>query len=82
MIESFLEHTLVLAGILLIPAGLLLLIYSRLRWSHWATKTGVVLMALGALLLVRMHYAEFWLMDSCLDAGGRYDRTAGTCEPQ
>lgn len=79
MIESLLEHLLVLAGILLIPAGLLLLIFARLRWSHRATLAGLVLMALGALLLVRMHYAEFWQIDRCLEAGGRYDQQSDTC---
>ncbi|WP_323846180.1 hypothetical protein [Microbulbifer magnicolonia] len=80
MIESLLEHLLVLAGILLIPSGLLLLILARLRWSNWATIVGLVFMALGALLLVRMHYAEYWQVDSCLDAGGHYDPDTGTCD--
>jgi len=80
MIESLLDHLLVLAGILLVPAGLLLLIFSRLRWSHRATLAGLVLMALGALLLVRMYTAESWQRDRCLDTGGRYDQQSGTCK--
>ncbi|SHF30256.1 hypothetical protein SAMN04487965_1880 [Microbulbifer donghaiensis] len=79
MIESLLEQLLVLAGILLIPGGLLLLLLARLRWSSKATLAGLVLMALGALLLVRMHYVEYWRIDGCLDAGGKYDQSTGNC---
>ncbi|SEA17174.1 hypothetical protein [Microbulbifer marinus] len=82
MIESLLEQLLVLAGILLIPGGLLLLILARLRWSSKATLAGITLMALGALLLVRMHYVEYWRVDRCVDAGGRYDQATHSCDFQ
>lgn len=76
------EQILNLAGILLIPTGLLLLILGRLRWSRKAALSGLALLVFGALLLVRMYIVEFWQVDACLDAGGRYNYEQGVCDFQ
>lgn len=52
------DQILGLIGILLIPSGLLLLVFARLRWNRTAAVAGVLLLALAALLLVLMHYSS------------------------
>ena len=34
----------------------------------------------GAILVGRLGYAEFWAVNACLDSGGAYNYDAHTCE--
>ncbi|WP_308364698.1 MULTISPECIES: hypothetical protein [unclassified Microbulbifer] len=76
------QQILNLAGVLLIPTGVLLMILGRLRWSRKAILSGLAFLVLGALLLVRMHFVLLWQVDACLDAGGRYNYEPGACDFQ
>ncbi|MGL6160947.1 hypothetical protein [Microbulbifer sp.] len=74
------QQILNLAGILLIPTGLLLMILGRLRWSRKAILSGVAFLVLGALLLVWMHFVLLWQVDACLDSGGQYNYKESVCD--
>jgi ABC-type transport system involved in cytochrome c biogenesis permease component len=77
--DVYAEYGLVSVGLVFTLAGVFLLIaaFAR-RNSKTAIYAGAIL-ALGALLVGRLGYAEFWRVDRCLDAGGSYEYEASTC---
>lgn len=79
MIEVVLEYGFVILSMLCLPLALLL-------FGWWIYKPGkkILLIGLAALAVyvagyARMQYAEFWLIDSCLDRGGIYNDQQKAC---
>jgi len=64
---------------LLIPLGLAAIVFGLRRGQRRPLVIGVACLVLsGALWWPTL--AEFWRVDRCLDAGGRYDYHAQACE--
>jgi hypothetical protein len=78
--EVFIEYGLVFLGLFLGPGGLVTIVVGAIRRSRQALVAGVACVAVAVVLLTRMGYAEFWLVDGCLDSGGRWNDAEGACE--
>ena len=65
---------------LLIPLGLVTTALGFRRRRREQVRIGVGLLLLSDLIWWRTRHAEFWIIDDCLDAGGRYDPQAQACE--
>ena len=77
--DVYAEYGLVSLGLVFTLAGVFLLIAALARRSSKSAIYAGAILALGALLVTRLGYAEFWRADRCLDAGGSYEYQAGTC---
>lgn len=73
---------LMLAAVMLLlgPAGLGYLIVGVWRRDRRKKWIGIACLGLVFLLWWRMGHTEFWFVDRCLDAGGRYDYQESVCE--
>jgi hypothetical protein len=80
MFEFLFEYGLVVLALLLAPAGLIALLVGGVRRSSKLLGSGVACLAVGAVLLLRINYAEFWQIDGCLDQGGRWNHESNACE--
>ena len=80
MTESLIEHTLIGIAVLLIPLGLALVLVGFRRRQHQRLVVGIGCIILSTVLWWRTSHAEFWMVDECLDAGGRYDYQAQVCQ--
>ena len=77
--DLYAEYGLVSVGLVFTLAGIFLLVTALARRnSRNAIYAGAIL-TLGALLVARLGYAEFWRVDRCLDAGGSYEYQVGVC---
>ena len=77
--DMYAEYGLVSLGLVFTLAGIFLLIAALVRRNSKSAIYAAAVLALGALLVARLGYAEFWRVDRCLDAGGSYEYRAGTC---
>jgi ABC-type transport system involved in cytochrome c biogenesis permease component len=77
--DMYAEYGLVSIGLVFTLAGLFLLIAALARRKSRTAIYAAAILAIGALLLGRLGYAEFWRVDRCLDAGGSYEYQAGAC---
>jgi hypothetical protein len=77
--DVYAEYGLVSVGLVFTLAGIFLLIAALVRRSPKSAIYGGAILALGALLVGRLGYADFWLVDRCLDAGGSYEYQIGAC---
>jgi hypothetical protein len=80
MIQIVVEYGLLIVAALFTPLGFILA-----GWGLWRRQGKQVALGLGCLLLSsllwwRTGHAEFWIVDDCLDAGGRYDHQTQVCE--
>jgi len=80
MAEIAIEYSLIGVAVVLVPLGLVLAGRGLRRRRHGMLAVAVVCLLLSGFLWWRTSHAEFWIVDSCLDAGGRYDHQAQTCE--
>ena len=80
MWEIYLEHGLLFFAFALAPIGLVVLIVAAFRRSRRGLLTGAPCIGLAAALLLRVRYAEFWNIDTCLDSGGGWNETLQSCE--
>jgi hypothetical protein len=74
-----LEYGLVTLGLVFALAGISLLAAAFIRRSKKFAIFAISFLAISAVLVGRLGYAEFWEIDTCLDAGGIYDYEASTC---
>ena len=77
--DWYAEYALVSVGLVFTLAGIFLLIAAFVRRSSKTAIYAGAILALGAMLVARLGYAEFWRIDRCLDAGGSYEYQAGAC---
>ena len=77
--DIYAEYGLVSVGLVFTLAGVFLLISALARRNSRTAIYAGAMLALGALLVGRIGYAEFWRVDRCLDAGGSYEHQTGTC---
>jgi len=68
------------AAVVLIPAGIGLVASGLRRCRRTRIVAGVCCLVLSGLLFWRIQHAHFWTVDTCLDAGGRYDYEMQQCE--
>ena len=73
------EYGLVSVGLVFTLAGIFLLITALVRRNSRTAIYATAILAVGAMLVARLGYAEFWRVDRCLDGGGSYVYQAGTC---
>jgi hypothetical protein len=74
-----LEYGLVALGLILGLVGIAFLIAALIRRSKKFAVFAISSFAISLVLVGRLGYAEFWDVDTCLDAGGVYDYQAHTC---
>ena len=77
--DIYAEYSLVSIGLVFTLAGLFLLIAALVRRKSKTAIYAIAILSIGALLVGRIGYAEFWRVDRCLDAGGSYEYQAGAC---
>ncbi|WP_098063526.1 hypothetical protein [Longimonas halophila] len=80
MAEIAIEYGLLVAAALLVPLGFA---FAGLGlWRHRGKQLafGIGCLLLSGLLWWRTSHAEFWVVDDCLDAGGRYNYQTQVCE--
>ena len=77
--DVYAEYGLISVGLVSTLAGISLLIAALVRRSTKSAVYAGAVLVLGASLVSRLGYAEFWRVDRCLDAGGSYEYQAGTC---
>ena len=77
--DWYAEYALVSVCLVITLAGIFLLIVAFVRRSSKTAIYAGAILALGAMLVARLGYAEFWRIDRCLDAGGSYEYQAGVC---
>jgi hypothetical protein len=80
MPEILFEYGLVVLGLLLAPAGFIVVLVGGRRRNWTVLSVGTACFALGVVLLLRIDFAEFWRIDRCLDQGGRWNQESSTCE--
>ena len=73
------EYALVSVGLVFASAGIFLLIAALVRRNSKTAIYAGAILTLGALLVARHAYGEFWRVDRCLDAGGSYEYHVGVC---
>jgi ammonia channel protein AmtB len=74
-----LEYGLVTLGVVFALAGDALLAGAFMRRSKKFAIFAISFLAISAVLVGRLAYAEFWDIDTCLDAGGTYDYETSAC---
>jgi len=79
-LEIYLEHGLLFLGLALVPIGVTVLIVAAFKRNRRGLLAGTLCVALAVALVLRVRYAEFWLIDSCLDSGGAWSETTQSCE--
>jgi hypothetical protein len=77
--DLYVEYGLVSIGLVFTLAGVFLLIAALARRNSRSAIYAAAILSLGALLVARVEYAEFWRVDRCLDAGGAYEYETGSC---
>jgi hypothetical protein len=77
--DVYAEYGLVSVGLVFTLAGIFLLIAALVRRNSKTAIYAGAILALGALLVGRLGYAEFWRVDRCLDSGGSYEYQVGAC---
>jgi hypothetical protein len=77
--DLYVEYGLVSIGLVFTLAGVFLLIGALARRKSKSAIYAAAILAVGALLVARIEYAEFWRVDRCLDAGGAYEYQTGNC---
>lgn len=77
--DMYAEYGLVSVGLVFTLAGIFLLIAALVRRTSKTAIYAAAILAIGALLVGRLGYAEFWSVDRCLDAGGSYEYHSGAC---
>lgn len=80
MAEILIEFALLGIALLLVPIGLVFFVLGLRRQQHKRLILGVGCLLISGVLWWRTDHVEFWLVDRCLDAGGRYDYQAQECE--
>ena len=80
MIEIVIEYGLLIVAVLLIPLGFVLTGFGLWRRRGKQLVLGLGCLLLSGMLWWRTGHAEFWLVDDCLDAGGRYNHQTQECE--
>ena len=80
MAEILIEYALIGLAVLLIPLGIMLALAGFRRRQRQLLAVGIACVVLSGVLWWRTGHAEFWVVDRCLDAGGRYDSQAQECE--
>ena len=77
--DAYAEFGLVSVGLVFTLAGIFLLITALVRRSSRTAIYATAILTVGAMLVARLGYAEFWRVDRCLDGGGSFEYQAGTC---
>jgi hypothetical protein len=80
MLELYLEYGLLFLGLCLLPVGGVVLVVAAFKRNRNGLLIGTAFLALAAILVLRVRYAEFWLVDSCLDQGGAWNESTQSCE--
>lgn len=74
------EYALFFLGLTMAPVGVILLGVALYRRSRRLALVGGICIAVFSLAVARVHSAQFWEIDACLDQGGGYNRVTGQCE--
>ena len=77
--DVYAEYGLVSLGLVFTLAGIFLLITALVRRNSKTAIYATAILAVGAMLVARLGYAEFWRVDRCLDGGGSYEYQVGSC---
>ena len=80
MTQILIEYALVGLTVLLIPIGVTSIILGIRHDQQRRYIFGIGCVILSAILFWRTSQAEFWVVDRCLDAGGRYNYETQTCK--
>ena len=78
--DVFAAHAEFFFAFLLLGIGLFRAIHGVATRQRRAVLIGLGCLLLGSLSMAKQDYSVFWLVDGCLDSGGRYDYDAQSCE--
>lgn len=73
------EYAFFILGLAMAPVGLILLGIAAYQRNRRIALYGGICLAIFLLAIARVHYAQFWDVDACLDHGGNFDYEANQC---
>lgn len=78
--EILVEYFLLVLALVLVPAGATSVVLGVIRERRKVVVLGVCSILAATLLLLRTQYSVFWMVDECLDSGGRVNYAESNCE--
>ncbi|WP_089712996.1 hypothetical protein [Halomonas daqiaonensis] len=80
MPKILIEFGIIGLAVLLIPLGVVLALAGFRRRQYQLLAVGIGCIILSSVLWWRTGHDELWVLDRCLDAGGRYDAQLQECK--
>lgn len=74
------EYIFLLVAAILIPLGVVSICIGIWRRKSKLLMVGIGYLFLSGVLWLRVSFAELWIVNSCLDAGGLYNYHIEACE--
>jgi len=77
--EIIIEFCILFIAAILIPVSAVTFLLGVYKGHTKLLKYACILFVVSVALFVRMNYAEFWIIDRCMDSGGAYSKTDSVC---
>lgn len=78
--EVLIEYSLFLLAAIMVPVGIGASAAGCIKRKAKWVRVGSFVAVIGVILLARTHFSEFWVVDGCLDSGGRFNYESRGCE--